>query len=356
MQDENFDETEFLDDADERLLSQDKFEHFRVVADKGQGLLRVDKYLTNHLEKISRNRIQEAADAGSLFVNGKAVKSNYKVKPDDVITVEFDYPKQELKIIPQDIPLTIVYEDEDLIVINKTPGMVVHPGHGNYSGTLVNALAWHMKDNPLFAANDPRPGLVHRIDKDTSGLLVVAKNETAKMHLSSQFFHKTSQRTYIAVAWGVPPDGEGTITGYIGRNLTNRQMMHVFDTEERGKWAVTHYKVLEDLGYVSVVECKLETGRTHQIRIHFKFIGHPLFNDSTYGGDSILRGTTFTKYKQFVQNAFNICPRQALHAKTLGFEHPRTGKFMQFDSEIPADMQALINKWRAYLGTREEEN
>jgi len=356
MQDENFDETEFLDDADERLLLQDKFEHFRVVADKGQGLLRVDKYLINHLEKISRNRIQEAADAGSLFVNGKTVKSNYKVKPDDIITVEFDYPKQELKIIPQDIPLNIVYEDEELLVINKTPGMVVHPGHGNYSGTLVNALAWHMKDNPLFAANDPRPGLVHRIDKDTSGLLVVAKNETAKMHLSSQFFHKTSQRTYIAVAWGVPPDSEGTITGYIGRNLTNRQMMHVFDTEERGKWAVTHYKVLEDLGYVSVVECKLETGRTHQIRIHFKFIGHPLFNDSTYGGNAILRGTTFTKYKQFVQNAFNICPRQALHAKTLGFEHPRTGKFLQFDSEIPADMQALINKWRAYLGTREEEN
>jgi len=355
MIDEIFDETELLDDVEETTDSNEKFEHFRVVADKGQGLLRVDKFLTNHLEKISRNRIQEAADAGSLYANGIPVKSNYKVKPFDVVTIELDYPKQELKIIAQDIPLDIVYEDEDLLVINKAPGMVVHPGHGNYSGTMVNALAWHMRDNPLFAANDPRPGLVHRIDKDTSGLLVVAKNEFAKMHLASQFFHKTSERTYVALAWGVPPDGEGTITGYIGRNLTDRRLMHVFDSEERGKWAVTHFKVLEDLGYVSVVECKLETGRTHQIRISFKFIGHPLFNDSTYGGDSIIRGTTFTKYKQFVQNAFAICPRQALHAKTLGFVHPRTEKFMQFESEIPADMQALISKWRAYLGTREEE-
>jgi len=355
MIEETFDDTELLDDVDETILLQDKFEHFRVVADKGQGLLRVDKFLTNHLEKISRNRIQEAADAGSLYANGKAVKSNYKVKPDDIITIELDYPKQELKIIAQDIPLNIVYEDEDLIVINKPAGMVVHPGYGNYSGTMVNALAWHMKDNPMFAANDPRPGLVHRIDKDTTGLLVVAKNEFAKTHLASQFFHKTSQRTYVAVAWGVPPDGEGTITGYIGRNLTDRRLMHIFDSEDKGKWAVTHYKVLEDLGYVSVVECKLETGRTHQIRISFKYIGYPLFNDSTYGGDSILRGTTFTKYKQFVQNAFAICPRQALHAKTLGFVHPRTGEFMQFESEIPADMLALISKWRAYLGAREEE-
>jgi 23S rRNA pseudouridine1911/1915/1917 synthase len=356
MIEEDFDDTELLDEVEETILSQDKFEHFRVVADKGQGLLRVDKFLTNHLEKVSRNRIQEAADAGSLYANGKAVKSNYKVKPDDVITIELDYPKQELKIIAQDIPLNIVYEDEDLIVINKPAGMVVHPGYGNYSGTMVNALAWHMKDNSMFAANDPRPGLVHRIDKDTTGLLVVAKNEYAKTHLASQFFHKTSQRTYVAVAWGVPPDGEGTITGYIGRNLTDRRLMHVFDSEDKGKWAVTHYKVLEDLGYVSVVECKLETGRTHQIRIHFKYLGYPLFNDSTYGGDSILRGTTFTKYKQFVQNAFAICPRQALHAKTLGFIHPRTGEFMQFESDIPSDMQALISKWRAYLGTREEES
>jgi 23S rRNA pseudouridine1911/1915/1917 synthase len=355
MIDEDFDDTELLDEVIEPTDEQEKFEHFRVVADKGQGLLRVDKFLSNHLEKISRNRIQEAADADCLFANGKPVKSNYKVKPGDVVTIELNYPKQELTIIAQNIPLNIVYEDNDLLVINKAPGMVVHPGHGNYSGTMVNALAWHMKDNPLFAANDPRPGLVHRIDKETSGLLVVAKNEQAKTHLAAQFFNKTSERTYVALAWGVPPDGEGTITGYIGRNINDRRLMHVFDSEERGKWAVTHYKVLEDLGYVSIVECKLETGRTHQIRIHFKYLGYPLFNDSTYGGDSVLRGTTFTKYKQFVQNAFAVCPRQALHAKTLGFVHPTTGKFMQFDSEIPNDMTALFNKWRSYLGSRVEE-
>ena len=348
------DETELLEGAEEPTENAERYEHHKVIADKGQGLLRVDKFLSIHLEKISRNRIQEAADDGNLFANGNPVKSNYKVKPGDVITIELDHPKRELKIIAQDIPLNIVYEDSELIVINKVPGMVVHPGHGNYSGTLINALAWHMKDNPMFEGNDPRPGLVHRIDKDTSGLLVIAKNENAKAHLASQFFHKTSQRTYVALAWGVPPELEGTITGYIGRNLQERKMMHVFDSEERGKWAVTHYKVLEDLGYVSVVECNLETGRTHQIRIHFKFIGHPLFNDSTYGGNAILRGTTFTKYKQFVQNAFAICPRQALHAKTLGFVHPTTNEFMQFDSEIPIDMQNLINKWRAYLGSREE--
>jgi len=355
MLEEDFDDSEILDEIEETTTIQDKYEHHRVVADKGQGLLRVDKFLTNHLEKISRNRIQEAADDGNLYANGKPVKSNYKVKPDDVITIELDHPKQELKIIAQDIPINIVYEDNDLLVINKVAGMVVHPGHGNYSGTLVNALAWHMKDNPMFDGNDPRPGLVHRIDKDTSGLLVVAKNEYAKTHLSSQFFHKTSQRTYVALAWGVPPEGEGTITGFIGRNLHDRKYMHVFDSEEHGKWAVTHYKVIEEFGYVSVVECKLETGRTHQIRVHFKHIGHPLFNDSTYGGDYILRGTTFTKYKQFVQNAFAVCPRQALHAKTLGFVHPTTGEFMQFDSEIPTDMQSLIEKWRGYLGSRIEE-
>ncbi len=355
MQTSEIDDFETIEDFDEQSSDIQKFEHYKVIADKGQSMMRVDKFLTNHLEKISRNRIQEAADDGNLFANGKPVKSNYKVKPDDVITIELDHPKHELKIIAQDIPLNIVYEDNDLIVINKAAGMVVHPGHGNYSGTMVNALAWHMKDNPMFDGNDPRPGLVHRIDKDTSGLLVVAKNEQAKAHLAAQFFHKTSQRTYIAVAWGVPPNGKGTITGYIGRNLQERKMMHVFNTEEHGKWAVTHYTVLEDFDYVSVVECKLETGRTHQIRVHFKSIGHPLFNDSTYGGNTILRGTTYSKYKQFVQNAFSICPRQALHAKTLGFVHPTSGEFMQFDSEIPADMQALIEKWRTYIGTRDNE-
>ncbi len=331
------------------------FEHYKFDVDKGQTLLRVDKFLCDKIDSYSRNKIQEAAEQGQLFANGAQIKSNYKVKPGDVITIELNTPKQELKIIAQDIPLNIVYEDDSLMVINKPPGMVVHPGQGNYSGTLVNAIAWHLQGNVQFEENDPRPGLVHRIDKDTSGLLVVAKNEQAKVALAEQFFHKTSERTYLAVVWGRLKESEGTISGYMGRSLKDRKIRAMISEELGGKWSVTHYKVLEELGYVSVVECKLETGRTHQIRVHFKSIGHPLFNDETYGGNQILRGTTFSKYKQFVTNCFEICPRQALHAKTLGFKHPVSGEFMQFDSEIPDDMQELMQRWRDYVGQRSME-
>lgn len=327
------------------------YEHFRFVADKGQALLRVDKFLVARMEKTSRNRIQQAADAGCIIVNGKAVKSNYKVKPDDVVSIVMDRPRYELEIIPEDIPLDIVYEDTDVLVVNKPAGLVVHPGHGNYHGTLVNALAWHFKDNPDYDVSDPRMGLVHRIDKDTSGLLVIAKTPEAKTHLGLQFFNKTTKRRYVAVVWGELPDNKGTITGNIARNPKDKLQMAVFDDPDIGKHAVTHYNVLESFGYVSVVQCILETGRTHQIRVHMRHIGHPLFNDARYGGDIILKGTTFAKYRQFVENCFSICPRQALHAKTLGFVHPRTGIQMDFDSEIPADMQTLINKWRAYRNT-----
>ena len=289
--------------------------------------------------------------AGCIIVNGKAVKSNYKVKPDDVVSIVMDRPRYELEIIPEDIPLDIVYEDADVLVVNKPAGLVVHPGHGNYHGTLVNALAWHFKDNPDYDVSDPRMGLVHRIDKDTSGLLVIAKTPEAKTHLGLQFFNKTTKRRYVAVVWGELPDNKGTITGNIARNPKDKLQMAVFDDPDIGKHAVTHYNVLESFGYVSVVQCILETGRTHQIRVHMRHIGHPLFNDARYGGDIILKGTTFAKYRQFVENCFSICPRQALHAKTLGFVHPRTGIQMDFDSEIPADMQTLINKWRAYRNT-----
>lgn len=328
------------------------FEHYKFIVDKGQTMIRADKFLCDRLENFSRSKIQEAAENGFLFANGTPIRSSYKVKPLDVISIELDFPKLELEIIPENIPLTIVYEDEDVIVIDKDPNMVVHPGYGNYTGTLVNALAWHMQDNPLFTSGDPRPGLVHRIDKDTSGLLVIAKNEEAKTNLGKQFFDKTTERTYNALVWGIPREREGTISGYIGRSLKDRKVMTMYPDETYGKWSVTNYKVLEEIGYVSLVECKLETGRTHQIRAHFKSIGHPLFNDQTYGGDTILRGTTFSKYKQFVSNAFETCPRQALHAKTLGFTHPRTKKFMEFTSEIPEDMEKLINKWRNYIATR----
>ena len=331
------------------------FEHYRLTVDPGQKALRIDKFLSNRIDNASRSRIRAAADAGNILANNKPVKPNYKVKPNDEIVIVMDYPRRELKIIPEDIPLDIVYEDNQLIVINKPPGLVVHPGHGNYSGTLVNALAYYFKDLPLFNSQDPRPGLVHRIDKDTSGLMVVAKTETAKNKLALQFFEKSSIRRYQALVWGNLKEDEGTITGNIGRSLKNRQVFTVFPEGEYGKHAVTHYTVLEELGYVNLVECRLETGRTHQIRAHFQYLKHPLFNDYEYGGDKILRGTTFTKYKQFVTNCFNILPRQALHAKSLGFIHPSTGEEMLFDSDLPDDMQIVVDKWRKYITGREPE-
>lgn len=334
--------------------NQEVFEHFRFEVDPGQSQLRIDKYLVDRMQNASRNKIQDAANNGCIQVNGKAVKRNYKVKPNDIITIVLSYPPREIEIIAEDIPLNIVYEDDSFIIVNKNPGMVVHPSYGHYSGTLVNALAHHLKDLPLFNSEDPRPGLVHRIDKDTSGILVIAKTEEAKTKLALQFFNKTSDRKYRALVWGNLENDEGTIVGHIGRNLKNRKVMDVFPDGEYGKHAVTHYCVLERLGYVNLVECVLETGRTHQIRAHFKHIGHPLFNDADYGGDQILKGTTFTKYKQFVQNCFKICPRQALHAKTLGFEHPATGEYVSFNSEIPDDMMQVIQKWREYTSSREE--
>lgn len=326
-------------------------EHYSFEASKGQEPLRVDKFLMNFIENATRNKIQAAAKSGNIWVNQKAVKSNYKVKAGDKVQVMFEHPPYENLLVPEDIPLDIIYEDEVLLVVNKPAGMVVHPGHGNYSGTLVNALLHHFKDLPLNS--DSRPGLVHRIDKDTSGLLVIAKTATAMTHLSRQFFDKTSTREYIALAWGLFTESSGTIEGHIGRNLKNRLQMDVFEDESFGKPAITHYKVLEDLRYVSLIQCQLETGRTHQIRAHMKHIGHPLFNDKRYGGDKILKGTTFTKYKQFVDNCFKLLPRQALHAKTLGFEHPITKKILTFNSELPNDFRACLEKWRAYVGAIE---
>ncbi|MCL2649649.1 MAG: RluA family pseudouridine synthase [Candidatus Azobacteroides sp.] len=352
-------EDDDLQESDDLINPQDSgelYEHFRYIADKGQGLLRVDKFLHDRIENVSRNRIQQAADAGYILVNDNPVKSNYKIKPGDVVQVVMDRPRRELEIVPENIPLNIVYEDDDLMVINKPPGLVVHPGHGNYTGTLANAIAWHLKDNPEHNIEDPRLGLVHRIDKDTSGLLVVAKTPEAKTSLGIQFFNKTTQRKYIALVWGIVKNDEGTIEGNIGRDLKDRMLMTVFPEGDHGKPAITHYKVIERLGYVTLIECRLETGRTHQIRVHLKSIGHTLFNDSRYGGDQILKGSTFTKYKQFIKNCFEICPRQALHAKTLGFNHPRFGDEMLFGSEIPEDINLLIEKWRGYVKSIEDNN
>ena len=333
-------------------LAEDDFreatlhEHFSFTADKGQEPLRVDKYLMNRIENATRNKIQNAAKAGSIFVNDIAVKSNYKVKGGDVIRVLFGHPPHENLLVPEDIPIEIVYEDDTVVVINKEAGMVVHPGHGNYSGTLINALLFHFDHLPNNA--DERPGLVHRIDKDTSGLLVIAKTEQALTHLSKQFFDKSSERKYLALVWGNPKEDQGTIEGHIGRHPKNRLQMMVFPEGEAGKPAITHYKVIERFGYVTLLECQLETGRTHQIRAHMKHIGHTLFNDERYGGNAILKGTHFSKYKQFVENCFKLIPRQALHAKTLGFKHPKTGQWMQFDSEIPQDLVNTLQKWRNY--------
>ncbi len=342
-----------LDDIEPVGEEAQLYEHFRVVVDKGQEMVRVDKYLFDRLTNASRNRIQKAAEAGFVMANGKPVKSSYKVKPLDVITVMMDRPRYENEVIPEDIPLNIVYEDKYLMVVNKPAGLVVHPGHGNYRGTLVNAIAWHMKDNPDYDANDPHVGLVHRIDKDTSGLLVVAKTPDAKTNLGLQFYHKTTKREYNALVWGIVEQDEGTIVGNIGRNPRDRMQMAVMADPTQGKHAVTHYQVLERLGYVTLVKCVLETGRTHQIRVHMKYIGHTLFNDERYGGHEILKGTHFSKYKQFVNNCFEICPRQALHAKTLGFVHPRTGEEMFFTSELPEDMTCLLERWRTYISNRE---
>lgn len=340
---------------EEQLDQNELFEHFRFEADKGQNALRIDKFLVNKLESTSRSRIQAAAAAGSILVNSQQVKANYKVKPLDVISIVLPDPPRKIELIPQDIPLNIVFEDDDLIVVNKKPGMVVHPGHGNYSGTLINALMFHLQDNPMFQTGEERPGLVHRIDKNTSGLLLVAKNELAMNKLALQFYNKTTKRTYQALVWGNMEESEGTITGNLGRSPKDRTKMMVFPDGSQGKHAVTHYRVLEQLGYVNLIECRLETGRTHQIRSHFQYIKHPLFNDPEYGGNKILRGTTFTKYKQFVTNCFNILPRQALHAKSLGFIHPTSNKEVFYESELPDDMETVIEKWRRYITGREPE-
>src|SRR6478736_2142326 len=337
-------------------LEDDLFEHYKFISPKGQSILRVDKFLMQLIENATRNKIQQAAERGNIFANGVAVKSNYKVKPFDEIKVMLAHPPFENRVDPENIPLDIVYEDEALLLINKPPGLVVHPGHGNYTGTLVNALAFHFENLPMNSSE--RPGLVHRIDKDTSGLLVIAKTEAAMTHLAKQFEAKTSEREYIALVWGNVKEDSGTIEGNITRHLKDRMQMTVTADPEQGKPAVTHYKVLERFGYVTLISCQLETGRTHQIRVHMKHIGHPLFNDERYGGHLILKGTTFTKYKQFIENCFKALPRQALHAKTLGFVHPNTGEMMRFDTELPQDMMDCIEKWRNYSkshNTDEEE-
>ncbi len=347
---EGFDVLDYAPEGGEQ--GEGLHEHFKVVVDAGQKPMRVDKFLAERIANSSRNRIQQAADAGFIFADGKPVKGSYKVKGGETITLMLDRPKYDNDIIPEDIPLDIVYEDEHIIVVDKPAGLVVHPGCGNYHGTLVNAIAWHLRDNPGYDPNDPCVGLVHRIDKDTSGLLVVAKTAQAKTSIGMQFYNKTSKRSYLALVWGTPQNDEGIIEGNIARNPKDRLQMAVMPDEESGKPAVTRYRTIEKFGYTALVECVLETGRTHQIRVHMKHIGHPLFNDERYGGNQILRGTTFSKYRQFVNNCFNICPRQALHAMTLGFTHPATGEEMFFTSVLPSDFSQLLDKWRNYISNR----
>ncbi len=329
---------------------QELFEHFRIQVDKGQSLLRIDKFLTARLENVSRNRIQMAAEAGNIFVNGLAVKSNYRIKPNDLITIVLAYPPRDVELIPEDIPLDILYEDDDILVLNKQAGLVVHPGHGNFNGTLVNALTYHFSRDSLHLGREGwrHPFVVHRIDKDTSGVMMVARHELAQNRLAKQFFDHTIDRKYTALVWGDFREDEGTITGHIGRSLRDRLMMDVFPDGAHGKHAVTHYRVLERFTYVTLVECRLETGRTHQIRAHMKYAGHPLFNDITYGGERILKGTVFTRYRQFVEHCFEILARQALHARSLGFIHPMNAKPMFFDTPLPDDMTQVIEKWRKY--------
>ena len=329
------------------------FEHFAITADKGQKLLRLDKFLVAHTENTSRNRIQAAADNGNILVNGVPAKSSYKVKPLDRIQLVMPYPKREYEITAENIPLDIPYEDDDVVIINKPAGMVVHPGVGNHNGTLVNAMTYHLQSLPMYSEGNTRAGLVHRIDKDTSGILVMAKNEEALAYLGKQFFDHSITRRYVAMVWGNFEQDEGTIEGNIGRSPKDRQKMYVFEDGSQGKRAVTHWKVLRRFGYVTLVECRLETGRTHQIRVHMSWIGHPLFNDARYGGDRILKGTTFAKYKQFIENCFAVMPRQSLHARVLGFIHPTSHEYVEFESALPADFQQLIEKWEGYVAARD---
>ncbi|NLJ82345.1 MAG: RluA family pseudouridine synthase [Bacteroidales bacterium] len=358
---------EELSKADETTENQEKetsegademYEHYNFVVDKGQSLLRIDKYLYGHIENVSRNKIQQAAKAGNILVNGIAEKPNYKVKPLDTVSVLMSQPPKEFEVIPEDIPIDIVYEDDDLVIVNKKPGMVVHPAYGNYTGTLVNALSYHFGGNRKEDGSIQNPFLVHRIDKDTSGIMIVAKNEYAQAKLASQFYYKTIERKYHALVWGDMKEDQGTIESYVGRSEADRRVMRVFFDSDKGKYAITHWKVLERFGYVTLVECQLETGRTHQIRIHMKHIGHPLFNDYVYGGNKILKGTIYSKYKQFVKNCFKLMPRQGLHAKILKFIHPTTEEIMYFNSDLPEDMQNVIDKWREYSTHKqfEEDN
>ena len=329
----------------------DLFEHHRVEVDKGQGVLRIDKFLFDRLEKTSRTRIQDACDNGFVKVGGTPVKSSYKIKPLDVITIELPFPVRELELIAENIPLEIMFEDEELIILNKPANMVVHPGHGNYTGTLVNALIYHFQNLPV--RSDAHPGLVHRLDKNTTGVMVIAKTDRSLVNLSKQFYDRVIERRYVALVWGDVKQDEGTVIGNTGRSIKDRKVFTVFPDGTNGKHAVTHYKVLERFGYLTLVECKLETGRTHQIRVHMKHIGHTLFGDYEYGGDKILKGTTFAKYKQFVQNCLTILPRQALHARSLGFNHPTTGEWTYFEKELPSDMYDVIEKWRKYIAVNE---
>lgn len=340
------------DQQDNEHDEKELFEHLKIVADKGQALLRVDKFLMNRVENTSRNRIQNAIEAGNVMVNGQVIKASYKVKPLDIVTLVLPDPPRDTAVYPEDIPLDIFYEDDDLLIVNKGAGMVVHPGFNNYTGTLVNALTFHLNQLPTLPGNTGRPGLVHRIDKGTSGLLVIAKNEWAMTYLAKQFFDHSIQRRYKALVWG-DIEKDGTVTGYIGRNLKDRRIMELYPGEEQGKWSVTHYKVLERLGYVTLIECELETGRTHQIRAHMKSIGHPLFNDEAYGGNRILKGTNFSKYRQFVDNAFAILSRQALHASVLGFLHPKTKEYVHFEVPLPEDFRLVLEKWRGYSSIKE---
>ena len=334
---------------------QDLYEHLRIVVDKGQSLLRIDKFLMHRIENASRNRIQNAIDLGNVLVNDKQIKPSYKVKPQDVISVVLPHPPRDTEVYPENIPLDIVYEDDDLLVVNKAAGMVVHPGYNNYTGTLVNALVYHFQQLPTLPGNDGRPGLVHRIDKDTSGLLLISKNERSMTWLARQFYEHTITRKYIALVWG-DLETDGTIEGYIGRSVKDRRVMSVYDDPEKGKWSVTHYRVLQRLNYVTLIECQLETGRTHQIRAHMKHIGHPLFSDAAYGGDSIVKGMVFNKYRQFVENCFELMPRQALHAQSLGFVHPTTRKYIYFETPLPRDFETVLEKWQKYMSASAEQN